>query len=201
MKDTSASREHRKRVERIVEVSMRALARMYHPDCLRFCYTIAKHAPDERVPSFRYAAITLLGLSAARDIGVPVSFPLEEIGADLATRAGEEADLGNKALALWAALRLRSAATETALTSLLNHDGLAANPFERFIRSTELAWAVYSLAKACLDIKSAATEPFEESDIIDFCRGSVADFKIPSLVEFRNELPKSSTGKLLRKML
>jgi long-chain acyl-CoA synthetase len=45
------------------------------------------------------------------------------------------------------------------------------------------------------------TETLEASDIIDFCRGSVADFKIPSIVEFRAELPKSSTGKLLRKVL
>jgi long-chain acyl-CoA synthetase len=44
-------------------------------------------------------------------------------------------------------------------------------------------------------------EPHEESEIIDFCRGKVADFKIPSIVEFRIELPKSSTGKPLRKLL
>jgi long-chain acyl-CoA synthetase len=46
-----------------------------------------------------------------------------------------------------------------------------------------------------------ATEPLEEGEIIEFCRGKVADFKIPSIVEFRQELPKSSTGKLLRKLL
>jgi long-chain acyl-CoA synthetase len=46
-----------------------------------------------------------------------------------------------------------------------------------------------------------ATEALEEGEIIDFCRGKVADFKIPSIVEFRQELPKSSTGKLLRKLL
>ena len=45
------------------------------------------------------------------------------------------------------------------------------------------------------------TEAYEESEIINFCRGKVADFKIPSIVEFRSDLPKSSTGKALRKLL
>jgi long-chain acyl-CoA synthetase len=45
------------------------------------------------------------------------------------------------------------------------------------------------------------TEPYEEREIIEFCRGKIADFKIPSIVEFRPELPKSSTGKILRKLL
>ncbi len=40
-----------------------------------------------------------------------------------------------------------------------------------------------------------------ELEIIDFCREQMADFKVPSIVEFRTELPKSSTGKLLRKDL
>ena len=45
------------------------------------------------------------------------------------------------------------------------------------------------------------SEPCEEREIIEFCCGKVADFKIPSIVDFRTELPKSSTGKILRKAL
>jgi len=43
--------------------------------------------------------------------------------------------------------------------------------------------------------------PCSEEEIIKYCRGKIADFKIPSLVEFRENLPKSPTGKILRKML
>ncbi len=38
-------------------------------------------------------------------------------------------------------------------------------------------------------------------EIIEFCRGEIADFKVPSLVEFRDQLPKSPTGKIRRAML
>ena len=41
----------------------------------------------------------------------------------------------------------------------------------------------------------------EEREIVEHCRGKVADFKIPSVVEFRSELPKSVTGKVQRKGL
>lgn len=40
-----------------------------------------------------------------------------------------------------------------------------------------------------------------EQDIIEHCRGRIADFKIPSIIEFRDSLPKSPTGKLRWEML
>jgi len=43
--------------------------------------------------------------------------------------------------------------------------------------------------------------PCLEEDIINYCRGKIADYKIPSLIEFCQNLPKSPTGKLLRKKL
>lgn len=43
--------------------------------------------------------------------------------------------------------------------------------------------------------------PCEPAEIIDFCRSRLADFKIPSIVEFRAELPKSASGKILRRDL
>jgi long-chain acyl-CoA synthetase len=43
--------------------------------------------------------------------------------------------------------------------------------------------------------------PCTEEDIVEYCRGKIADFKIPSLVEFRECLPKSPTGKIRRTML
>jgi long-chain acyl-CoA synthetase len=43
--------------------------------------------------------------------------------------------------------------------------------------------------------------PGTEEEIVEYCRGKIADFKIPALVEFRDSLPKSPTGKILREML
>jgi long-chain acyl-CoA synthetase len=44
-------------------------------------------------------------------------------------------------------------------------------------------------------------EPCSAEEVMEFCRGRIADFKSPSVVEFRESLPKSSTGKILRSEL
>lgn len=43
--------------------------------------------------------------------------------------------------------------------------------------------------------------PCTEEEIIDHCRDKIASFKIPSLIEFTQSLPKSATGKILRHLL
>lgn len=43
--------------------------------------------------------------------------------------------------------------------------------------------------------------PITEAELIEFCRGKIADFKIPVIIEFRESLPKSPTGKIRRKQL
>ncbi|HWO42674.1 MAG TPA: AMP-binding protein [Candidatus Eisenbacteria bacterium] len=43
--------------------------------------------------------------------------------------------------------------------------------------------------------------PCSEAEIIEHCRGKIADFKIPGLIEFRDSLPKSPTGKVRRELL
>ncbi len=40
-----------------------------------------------------------------------------------------------------------------------------------------------------------------EQEIIDFCRERLAAYKAPKIIEFRDELPKSAVGKILRKVL
>ncbi|HPC85985.1 MAG TPA: long-chain fatty acid--CoA ligase [Smithellaceae bacterium] len=40
-----------------------------------------------------------------------------------------------------------------------------------------------------------------EKEIIDFCKQKLAPYKVPKLIEFRKELPKSAVGKILRKIL
>ncbi|MEH2268241.1 MAG: AMP-binding protein [Nostoc sp.] len=41
----------------------------------------------------------------------------------------------------------------------------------------------------------------DEKDILSYCKERLADFKIPKIVEFRDEIPKSPLGKVLRKNL
>jgi long-chain acyl-CoA synthetase len=38
-------------------------------------------------------------------------------------------------------------------------------------------------------------------EIIEYCQKNMAKYKVPTLVEFRRELPKSHVGKILRKIL
>ncbi|MDZ5472640.1 long-chain fatty acid--CoA ligase [Bacillus sp. 31A1R] len=40
-----------------------------------------------------------------------------------------------------------------------------------------------------------------EDEIKEFCRNQMAAYKVPTIVEFRNELPKTSVGKILRRAL
>jgi long-chain acyl-CoA synthetase len=39
-----------------------------------------------------------------------------------------------------------------------------------------------------------------EKEIIDYCKFYLADYKVPKIIEFRAELEKSSTGKILRRL-
>ncbi len=41
----------------------------------------------------------------------------------------------------------------------------------------------------------------KEKELIEFCRESLTGYKVPKVVEFRRELPKSNVGKILRKVL
>ena len=43
--------------------------------------------------------------------------------------------------------------------------------------------------------------PETEDEIVEHCRTRIADFKVPSIIEFRDELPMSSVGKVLRREL
>ena len=40
-----------------------------------------------------------------------------------------------------------------------------------------------------------------EEELISYCRENLAAYKVPRLLEFRDELPKSAVGKILRRML
>ena len=40
-----------------------------------------------------------------------------------------------------------------------------------------------------------------EQDVIDHCRKDLTGYKRPKIVEFRDELPKTNVGKILRRAL
>ena len=40
-----------------------------------------------------------------------------------------------------------------------------------------------------------------EADLIKHCRENLTNYKVPKLVEFRDELPKTNVGKILRREL
>ena len=44
-------------------------------------------------------------------------------------------------------------------------------------------------------------DALEERELISFCQERLANFKVPQVVEFREEIPKSPLGKILRKYL
>ena len=44
-------------------------------------------------------------------------------------------------------------------------------------------------------------ENLTEQDVIDFCRENLTGYKRPKIVEFRDELPKTNVGKILRRAL
>jgi long-chain acyl-CoA synthetase len=53
--------------------------------------------------------------------------------------------------------------------------------------------------KAFITLKPGANATAEE--VIEFCRASLAKYKVPTLVEFMPSLPKSAVGKVLRREL
>jgi long-chain acyl-CoA synthetase len=53
--------------------------------------------------------------------------------------------------------------------------------------------------KAYVVLKEGETATEEE--IIEFCKGKMAKYKVPRMVEFRPELPKTMVGKVLRRIL
>ncbi len=55
--------------------------------------------------------------------------------------------------------------------------------------------------KAFVVLKDHAKGKVTEQDIIEHCRKRLATFKVPRIVEFKDTLPKSAVGKVLRRVL
>jgi len=57
------------------------------------------------------------------------------------------------------------------------------------------------LVKAVVVLKGDARGKISEEDIQRYCKGRLADFKIPKIVAFRGEIPKTDVGKISRREL
>jgi long-chain acyl-CoA synthetase len=55
--------------------------------------------------------------------------------------------------------------------------------------------------KAYVVLQSEARGKISEEEILEFCRQNLAHYKVPQIIEFRGELPKTDVGKISRREL
>jgi long-chain acyl-CoA synthetase len=55
--------------------------------------------------------------------------------------------------------------------------------------------------KACVVLKEAHRGRVCEAEIAEFCKTRLTPYKVPRVVEFRDALPQTATGKMLRRLL
>ncbi|MBW2429011.1 MAG: long-chain fatty acid--CoA ligase [Deltaproteobacteria bacterium] len=60
---------------------------------------------------------------------------------------------------------------------------------------------VGNMIKAYVVLQSEARGKVSEEEIMEFCRENLAHYKVPAIVEFRGELPKTDVGKVSRREL
>jgi long-chain acyl-CoA synthetase len=92
---------------------------------------------------------------------------------------------------------------------LINRGGFKVNPLEvedairshPKVRDVAVAGAPGAHGDDVVRCVVVASAPCTPEEIVRHCEGRIADYKIPSRIEFRDELPKSETGKLLRQKL
>ncbi len=61
--------------------------------------------------------------------------------------------------------------------------------------------AVGKQIKAYVVLQSEARGKISEEEIFEFCRQNLAHYKVPQIIEFRGELPKTDVGKISRREL
>ena len=60
---------------------------------------------------------------------------------------------------------------------------------------------VGNIIKAYVVLQSEARGKISEEEIMEFCRQNLAHYKVPGIIEFRGELPKTDVGKVSRREL
>jgi long-chain acyl-CoA synthetase len=92
---------------------------------------------------------------------------------------------------------------------LINRGGFKVNPLEveeairahPKVREVAVVGAPGSHGDDVVRCVVVTSEPCTPEEIVRHCEARIADYKIPSRIEFRDELPKSETGKVLRQRL
>ena len=57
------------------------------------------------------------------------------------------------------------------------------------------------LNKNCKQFLQYWKQLCSQKELIDYCSGKLAEYKLPTRVEFRESLPKSAVGKILKRVL
>jgi long-chain acyl-CoA synthetase len=57
------------------------------------------------------------------------------------------------------------------------------------------------VVKACVVLKAEQRQGVEQAELLSFCQERLMPYKVPRIVEFRDELPVSAAGKMLRRLL
>ena len=60
---------------------------------------------------------------------------------------------------------------------------------------------VGQIIKAYVVLQSEARGKISEEDLMEYCRKNLAHYKVPKIIEFRGELPKTDVGKVSRREL
>ena len=60
---------------------------------------------------------------------------------------------------------------------------------------------VGQLIKAIVVLQAEARGKVSEEEIVNYCAENLAHYKVPKIVEFRGELPKTDVGKVSRREL
>jgi long-chain acyl-CoA synthetase len=92
---------------------------------------------------------------------------------------------------------------------LINRGGYEVNPFEVMqaimshpkVREVAVFGAPTHHGDQLIRCVIVANAPCTEGEIIEHCQSRIADYKIPGIVDFAKELPKSQTGKILHHKL
>ncbi|MHA1817184.1 MAG: AMP-binding enzyme, partial [Candidatus Heimdallarchaeaceae archaeon] len=50
-------------------------------------------------------------------------------------------------------------------------------------------------------VAESGSKELTQAEIKEFCKEQLAPYKIPKIIEYRSELPRSPVGKVLRKLL
>ena len=93
------------------------------------------------------------------------------------------------------------------LKELINRGGEKISPLEvdaALLEHPAVAEAVCFAAPdemygECVQAAVVLRDDCEQKDIQDFCRERLADFKVPDVIYFADELPRTATGKIQRR--